>query len=96
MTHSSELRRLIRVVEDAATIQPSQQLERYIQRYPDSVSDDLQTLLANIERHAKETRSRYSWAIAQLPDERFIELFPRTAEQFGLPILRQGSSEEFF
>ena len=66
----------------------------YMTRNPTTVADDPATLLAHLTKHA-ETGARFRWAIAKLPDGRYLEApSERVAKLWGLPIAQQGDDDD--
>lgn len=99
MSYAQEIRRLLRLLEDA--VAPTQtsllpQIEKYITMYPQTVADDSQSLIDIMAKNAIETGARFAWAIARLPDGRYIEApSSKTAQAWGLQIVQQGTDEDF-
>lgn len=88
---SSELmRRLMQVLEESV----NPQMDTYIKNYPEAVSSNMETLMNSLaqDAHAGE---RFSWAIAKLPDGKFVQVFPNVAHRWQLPIVKQGTHADF-
>lgn len=87
---SSELmRRLLQILEESV----NPQLDTYMKNNPESVSVHMEDLVNNLKKDA-QAGDRFSWAIARLPDGKFIQVFPRFAQQWNLPIVQQGTHED--
>ncbi len=95
MSKSVEIRRLLNLLEDVASSQPSTalppRLVKYMDRFPETIADSPEALIAEMKNRAKEG-SRFTWTIAKLPDGRYIELSNSFAKECGLPIVQQGTS----
>ena len=67
-------------------------LQRYVNEYPEEVSDNLEALKAKAEEEMAGTRN--NWGIGQLPDGRFILALMGSLKKWGLPIKAQASVNE--
>lgn len=94
MTNIAEgMRRLLNIMENAQP-QMDPSLVKFIRDYPNEVSDTEEEAMQKIRREAEETGSSFAWGIARLPDGRFISSFPRHLQRWGLPIIKQGRSQD--
>lgn len=71
-------------------------LEKYITNYPEEVSSSLDELKKKIAAEAKNSHSRFNWAIGKMPDGRYVSGLVGAIKTLGLPIAAQGSSTDFF
>ena len=67
-------------------------LQRYVNDYPEEVSDNLEALKAKAEEEMAGTRN--NWGIGQLPDGRFLLALMGSLKKWGLPIKAQASVGE--
>jgi len=77
------------VTNERGSIDP--QLQRYIDNYPDEVSDDLEALKAKAEEEM--AGSRNLWGIGEMPDGRFVLSLMGPLKRWGLPIRAQAMRE---
>jgi hypothetical protein len=89
----SEMRRLMNLLEDGNLSASVPDFEKYISKNPDLVYDSKEALLDDLRRHAADA-SRFSWAIGQLPDGRFIEASPRLLRGWGFRLVDQGDQDD--
>ncbi len=67
-------------------------LQRYVDEYPEEVSDNLEALRAKAEEEMAGTRN--NWGIGQLPDGRFVLALMGSLKKWSLPIKAQASVNE--
>lgn len=67
-------------------------LQRYVDEYPEEVSDNLEALRAKAEEEMSGTRN--NWGIGQLPDGRFILALMGSLKKWGLPVKAQATFED--
>lgn len=67
------------------------QLQKYIDSYPDEVSDDLESLKTKTEQEVGGSRNH--WAIGELPDGRYVASLIGTIKKWGLPVAAQATFE---
>jgi hypothetical protein len=83
------------LLEDIAMSQDADaKLAKYMASYPESVFTSKEDAMDQL-RHDASDGSRFAWAIGRLPDGKFLIGFPKHMEIFGLPIVVQGSSDDF-
>lgn len=93
-------RHYLRLVEaDAALSGPtaphaalSAQAAKFVDRYPDQISPEIEPLISALEQHAM-SGARFRWSIVQLPDGRYM--IGPGGDNFGLPVVKDGRSDDF-
>lgn len=93
-THTEIMRNLIDLLWEVAGATQSP-LEKYLHQFPDAVGKTQQELLDILKREADQGE-RFQWAIAQLPDGRFIQAFPSVIKKFGLTPIKQGNQDTLY
>ena len=91
MTPREQIRSYLVLLE---TLNWDPTLLQYNKQNPEEVTSTQKAALDRLTDQAREQGHTFDWAIARLPDGRFITGFPRTLTKWRLSIVDQGESEE--